>query len=549
MLLTLRGLCAAAAWAVLAAGARPTSGQGTKPPATSPPAPGKPAPAAPAKVDPSEEFFSRGQIPHLRLRLTKEAEQSLRAEPRKYVECTLIEDGMVPYEGTRVKLKGAAGSFRPLDSLPAFTLNMGKGKPEFHGLDKFHLNNSVQDESYLSEWLSSQLCREAGLPAARATHARVWLNDRDLGFYVLKEGFNEDFLRRHFPAALGKGNLYDGGFLQDIDAGLERDEGEGPDDKADLKALLAACREGDATRRGALIAERLDVDAFLNFVALELMMCHWDGYAQNKNNYRLYFRGDTKKAVFFPHGMDQMFGDPNYSVFHVPGTIVSSAVLQNPAWVAKYRQRVRELLPLFAPDKLHAKLDAGLQRIRPVLVAMDKNRAQYVEDRVRDFKNRVNDRQRNIRGQLPPEAIVFGKQAWVRIDGWEPNPEGDAKLEKKDVGGRLLLVIETGPSKNCVASFRTKVRLAKGNYLLEAKVRPVNVKGLSDGKGAGAGVRVASADRQNVNKAVGTGDWQTVAYPFQVTEASGDVELVAELRSTAGGAIFDASSIRLVRLK
>jgi len=537
MFVTIRRLLAALALALATGGERPAAGQGGKPP------------AGPVRIDPSDEFFSKGLIPHLRIRLAKEAEQSLRAEPRKYVECTLIEDGKTSYEGVRVKLKGAAGSFRPLDSLPALTLNIAKGKPEFHGLDKFHLNNSVQDESYMAELLASQLCRQAGLPAARASHARVWLNDRDLGFYGLKEGFDEEFLARNFPAAAAKGNLYDGGFLLDIDSDLERDEGEGPDDKADLKALLAACREGDPARRWTLIGERLDVDSFLNLVALELMMGHWDGYAQNKNNYRIFFRGDTKKAVFFPHGMDQMFGDPNYPVFNVPGTIVSTAVLQNPQWSAKYRQRVRELLPLFAPERLHARVDAAQQRIRPVLAAMSPERSRHVDDRIRDFRNLLNDRQRNIRGQLPPEPVAFGKQGWATLEGWEPNPEGDAKLEKQKVAGRPLLVLETGPSKNCVASFRVKVRLGRGHYRLEGKVRTVNVKGINDTKGSGAGLRLAGADRQNANKAVGTGDWQVLSYPFSVTEDQRDVELVAELRSTGGGAVFDESSMRLVRVK
>lgn len=527
---------------LIAVSAGPASGQ-AKPGA----APAKPA--APGPVDPSEEFFSKGVIPELRVKLSPQAEQSLRAEPRKFVEGALVENGTTTYEGVRVKLKGAAGSFRQYDDRPALTIKIGKGKPEFHGLEKFHLNNSVQDESYMSELLCSQLCREAGLPAARATHARVWVNDRHLGLYGLKEGFDEEFLERNFPASKGKGNFYDGGFLQDIDVPLERDEGEGPDDKADLKALLEACREPDPARRWTLIAERLDVDAFLNFVALELMMCHWDGYARNKNNYRIFFRGDTKKAVFLPHGMDQMFGDTNFPVFEVPGTIVTSTVFQNPEWAAKYRKRVKDVLPSFAPDKLHAKVDAAAQRVRTALTAIDANRARHVDARIQEFKARLNDRQRSIRAQLPPEPIAFAKQNWALIGDWEPAPGGDAKLEKKDVSGRPLLMIETGPSKTCDASFRTKVRLAKGVYKLEAKVRTLNVKGLSDGKGAGAGLRLGSADRQNSNAMVGTSEWRTLAYPFQVVEDARDVELVAELRGTAGAAVFDATSIKLVKLK
>jgi hypothetical protein len=500
------------------------------------------------KGDPTDEFFDKGIIPQIKITLTKEQEQKLRANQRAYVECTLLEDGKTTYEKVRVKLKGAAGSFRNFDDRPALTINMPPGKKEnFHGLDKFHLNNSVQDESYMSELICSQLCREAGYPATRVTHARVWLQGRDLGFYVLKEGFNDDFLKRNFPSADGKGNFYDGGFCQDIDANLERDEGEGPDDKADLKAVIAACREGDAAKRKMLLEERVDIDAFLTFTALELMMCHWDGYVQNRNNYRVYFRGDTKKAVFFLHGMDQMFGDANFSVFHVPGPLVANAVRGMPDWNVAYREKVRSILPLFTPEKLHAKVDVAHKRIRPVVAAMGEDRAKYLDDRVRDFRNRLNDRWKLIKAQFPPEPIPFNKEGWAAIDGWEAKPEGDAKLEKKEVQGRQVLTIETGPSNNCVASFRTKIRLGKGVYKIEAKVKPTGVRPISGDKSPGAGIRVSGVERQN--RAAGTTGWQGLTQTIEVTEDLKEIELVAELRSVAGGVVFDVSTMRVVKVK
>src|SRR6185436_20169429 len=102
-------------------------------------------------------------------------------------------------------------------------------------------------ESYLCEWICADLCRDAGVPAPRVTHARVWLNGRDLGLYVLKEGFDKPFLVRHFGSAAG--NLYDGGFCADLDSNLEKDSGNGPDDHSDLRALVAACREADPAAR------------------------------------------------------------------------------------------------------------------------------------------------------------------------------------------------------------------------------------------------------------------------------------------------------------
>ena len=90
------------------------------------------------------------------------------------------------------------------------------------GLSKIFLNNSAQDTTCLAESMSTQMFRDAGLPAARVTHAFVELNGRKLGLCVLIEAMNKDFLRQYFKNA--KGNLYEA-YLQDIDQQLDLDGG------------------------------------------------------------------------------------------------------------------------------------------------------------------------------------------------------------------------------------------------------------------------------------------------------------------------------------
>jgi spore coat protein H len=496
----------------------------------------------------SNAFFDQGMIPQIKIQLSQQEEQKLRADQRRFVDCTLIENGQTTYKKVAVKLKGAAGSFRNLDDKPAFTLKLKKKGERFHGLDKFHLNNSVQDESYLCELLGSQLFREARYPAARVTHARVWLNDRDLGFYVLKEGLDEPFLERNFGEA--KGNLYDGGFCVDIDANLEKDAGDGPDDLSDLKALVNACREGDEAKRHQFIAEQLDVDAFLTYTALELMTCHWDGYLQNRNNYRVYFRGNDKRAQFIPHGMDQIFQDPNFSCFHDPGPIVANPVFRNLEWKAKYRRRVKELLPLFEAEKLHAKIDAAHARIRPVVASIHEDRARHLDDRVKDLKNRVADRAKNIRQQmanLPPEPLLFDEGKTIALDEWLPKQEADAKLEERDVDGQPSYVIEVGPSNRTTASWRRKVLLVRGKYQLDADAKVTNVTAIGGDPQVGLGLRISGGQRQN--NLVGSTGWQKVSLPIEITDQAREVELVAELRSTSGSGAFKKSGLRITKLE
>ncbi len=501
--------------------------------------------------DASDDFFKKGTISQLRIQVTESELEKLRAADRTYVRCTIQENRKTTYKDMAIKLKGAAGSYREWDDRPALTINSNKFRKgqTFHGLDKFHLNNSVQDETYIQEWLCEELCRSAGIPATRVTHARVWLNDRDVGLYVLKEGFDQTFLQRHFKDS--SGNLYDGGFVQDIDAELEKDSGKGPDDRSDLIALLDACREPDIEERWKRIDELLDIDAFLSFMAMELMTCHWDGYTQNQNNYRIYFNPADNKARFLPHGMDQMFGDPNASVLDLPAAIVSSAVMQNPEWRKRYRERLNELLPLFnPPTRLNLRVDVIRRRVHPVLAAMSPQAAKDHSDRIRELKERITARAASLKEQSqqedprPPEFDENGK---MYLADWNAASESeDAVVEAVELDGeKQAYSIQCGPSGQCVASWRRRVLLGKGTYTFHATLKSEDVADIDDEKGSAAGLRISGASR--TNKVSGTTNWKPLKFEFVVEEDLREVELVAELRTTKGQVWFLGESLHLER--
>ena len=509
----------------------------------------------------SAAFFDGGAVPELRIEIAPDQLKKLRANHRTYVLCTITETLTVAgvrtetkYTDVGIKLKGSVGSFREIDDRPALTLNADKfhDGQSFHGLDKFHLNNSVQDGSLLSELVSAHLFRQAGVPAARATHARVWLNKRDLGVYVLKEGLDKTFLRDYFDAPTG--NLYDGGFCREIDQPLQKDNGKGPDDHSDLKALRAACAVPDVAKRRDELEKVLDIDQFLTFAAMEMLTCHWDGYCRNRNNYRIYFNPRHGKAVFLPHGMDQMFGDPNFPLFELGG-IVGSAVMQVPEFRQRYRKRLDELAPLLDPEKVNPVIDGVVKRLTPVLEAMNRDQARGYLGNMQGFKERVKARlpaaRRVLNTFIEPLVPKFDAKGELVVTGWvEVKETEDAAHATQDLpGGAKALVLKTGPSRRCVASWRREVTLPPGRYEFRALVKTTGVVANPDAnqRVGGAGLRVSGGTR--TNSQVGTADWTLQKHAFEVPADGPPVVLVAELRSTAGAAMFDAASMKLVRVK
>jgi hypothetical protein len=515
------------------------------------PAPATPKPAADpwrakaVKPDASDEFFRQGTIPNLKLEIEQSELQKLRNDPRKYVRANLTENGTVVYKGVGVKLKGAAGSFRGVDDRPALTLNMSKYNEgqRFHALHKLHLNNSVQDPSLLSELLSSELFLAAGVPAARTTHARVWLNNRDLGLYVLKEGFDKYFLARHF--ASNKGNLYDGGFVQDIDAQLEKDEGRGPDDRSDLKQLVEACRTVDPSQRKQVLSAKLNIPQFMTFMGMEILTAHWDGYTRNRNNYRVYFEPTTGQAFVLPHGMDQMFADSGGPIFQRPGAIIPQGVLQIPEWEQEYHQRLLQLRRHFDPEMLLKRIDDVAARLQPVLKAMPGNAAADHANIVRDYKNRVKNRCSEIAADISrmPKPVVFDPEGRLSLSGWQAKTESpNARLTESTVMGRQILTIEAGPSGGVVASWRTGMPLPAGRYLFVGLAKATNV--VADDVQGGAGIRISGAEREN--RLTGTTGWVRLEFPFELLEPR-PVDLVVELKAKSGMVQFDAGSLKIRR--
>jgi hypothetical protein len=520
---------------------------------------------AASALKPEDDLFTSPALPRIRIEISRSQMSILenytwrgwggRENPeRQDAKSTVYEGGRV-YTNVAIHLKGSAGSFRGVHDKPALTLNFDKFAQgqRFHGLKKIHLNNSVQDPSYLSEQISRELCLAAGVPTTRATQATVRLNDRDRGIYVLVEGWNRQFLKRHFSG--GDGTLYDGGFVSDV----TRDNpppaimsGDETNDRSDLRKLVKTAGDPDIRQRLARLDTVLDVDRFLSFLAMEVILVHTDGYSMNVNNYRIYHDPESDKFFFMPHGMDQMFGSfrtgPDLPITSATRGLIARSVLQTPDGRARYLDRVGVLYTnVFKTDAILSRIDELSARLRPYLSEGGMWDPAIHQQSVAQLRQRIVRRGKSIQEQLAARSVPleFNQAGEARPGGWKSRVKGGEGIliRTDDDTGRKLLRIQP---KNGYASWRARALLEPGRYQFTGKVKITGYAPIPNDPRSGVGLRL-SGDPELKNRLLKDTDWREAVFDFEIT-AVADVELVCEARGQHGEILFDTDSLRIVRL-
>ena len=119
-----------------------------------------------ARALPGADLFTNGAVQRIGINLKAEDMESLRRQTREFVPAT-VSAGATLYSNVAVHLKETAGSFRPLDDKPNFTLDFCRLRRagDTTVWRCIHLNNSVEDPGYVNEKLGSELFGAAGVPA------------------------------------------------------------------------------------------------------------------------------------------------------------------------------------------------------------------------------------------------------------------------------------------------------------------------------------------------------------------------------------------------
>ena len=129
-------------------------------------------------------------------------------EDEEYVSCAVVIDNEA-YKNVAIRAKGNTS----LSSVAAYGNDRYSFKIEFdhydsgksyHGLDKLSLNNIIQDNTYMKDYLCYQMMGYMGVDAPLCSYVWITVNGEAWSLYLAVEGVEDSFLERNYGTSYGE---------------------------------------------------------------------------------------------------------------------------------------------------------------------------------------------------------------------------------------------------------------------------------------------------------------------------------------------------------
>ena len=130
------------------------------------------------------------------------------AQSEEYTLCDVVIDGeTVSGVGIRGKGNTSLSSVSAMDSQRySFKVEFDhySNAVSYHGLDKLSLNNLIQDNTYMKDYLTYRMMGEFGAAAPLCSYVYLTVNGEDWGLYLAVEGVEDSFLQRNYGRDWGE---------------------------------------------------------------------------------------------------------------------------------------------------------------------------------------------------------------------------------------------------------------------------------------------------------------------------------------------------------
>ncbi len=148
----------------------------------------------------------------------------------EYYSCTVVIDNEA-YKNVAIRGKGNTSLSQVTNDRYSYKIEFDhyNSTNTYHGLDKLCLNNMIQDNTYMKDYLTYQMMNGMGVASPLCSYAYITVNGENWGIYLAVEGVEESFLQRNY----GK----DYGELYKPDS-MRMGGGRGNGEKFDMDAFL-----------------------------------------------------------------------------------------------------------------------------------------------------------------------------------------------------------------------------------------------------------------------------------------------------------------------
>ena len=276
-----------------------------------------------------------------------------------------------------------------------------KNGSSYNGRSTYRLNALGADFSGVRAKIGFYVYEKAGLMSSTVEHAAVYLNEKYQGLYALIEYVNEDFVsaRGESVQTMYKANLGNATFgkelLRDLENGFKTRVG--PKTSVDLTRLIELLNSPRTTETEQKVAELLNIDLYLKYLAASIYLHNWDAF---KNNFFLYRNRQEKAFSFIPWDLDHIFESIEESPYIPNKTIWADWTLAN--WILQsptYRRQYLEIFETFLNQTLPTD-----EYVEYVSNEFDTIAEAYNHDRVLTADNRKLSEQK--------ETLISAIEDW-----------------------------------------------------------------------------------------------------------------------------------------
>jgi spore coat protein CotH len=238
----------------------------------------------------------------------------------------------------------------------------------FLGLDTLVLDNLWQDPAMIRERVAMAFFKRAGVPAPRATFARVFINSAYQGVYAVIEGVDASFLERNFDDKTGYLFEFHYGttpfhaeYLGSDPAAYKptfepRTHRREPDAilYSPIRDLFREINEAESVTWSERVDALVDIDALIGHLAVETYLAESDGLAGSfigMNNFYLYRSAASPRHRLIPWDRDLSFFDAAWPILpNFEDNELFRRLMSAPDLFARYLQKLDECVRLATED-------------------------------------------------------------------------------------------------------------------------------------------------------------------------------------------------------